>query len=43
MRVGEVLKLRAMDVQGTKLILVEPKSKREGEVVFIPQKVADRL
>ncbi|MEW5736463.1 MAG: site-specific integrase [Thermodesulfobacteriota bacterium] len=43
MRVGEVLKLRAKDVQGTKLNLVAPKSKREGEVVFIPKKVADRL
>jgi len=43
MRIGEVLKLRGMDAQGTKLNLVAPKSKREGEVVFIPQKVADRL
>lgn len=43
MRVGEVLKLRAKDIQRTRLNLVAPKSKREGEVVFIPKKVGDRL
>jgi integrase/recombinase XerD len=43
MRIGEVLKLRMKDLQGRKLILYEPKSGKEQEVVFIPQKVADRL
>lgn len=43
MRVGEVLKLTPKDVQDRKLILREPKSGRQAEVVFIPQKVADRL
>jgi integrase len=43
MRIGEVLKLRSNDVQGRKLILREPKSGREREFVYIPQKVADRL
>jgi len=43
MRVGEVLKLRLKDIQDRKLILCEPKSGREHEVVFIPRKVADRL
>ena len=43
MRIGEVLKLTAGDVQDRKLYLREPKSGREAEVVFIPQKVASRL
>ncbi len=43
MRVGEVLKLRAKDVNERRLHLVSPKSGRQSEVVFIPQKVADRL
>ena len=43
MRVGEVLKLRPMDVHDRKLTLRDPKSGKEREHVFIPQKVADRL
>jgi len=43
MRIGEVLKLRAMDVEDCKLFLINPKSGRQHEVVFIPKKVADRL
>ncbi|MFH1166012.1 MAG: site-specific integrase [Pseudomonadota bacterium] len=43
MRIGEVLKLRAMDVDDQKLLLITPKSGRQSEVVFIPKKVADRL
>ncbi|MFN2127130.1 MAG: tyrosine-type recombinase/integrase, partial [Anaerolineales bacterium] len=43
MRIGEVLKLRLIDIQDRKLILREPKSGKEHEIVFIPQKVADRL
>jgi len=43
MRIGEVLKLTANDLQDRKLTLREPKSGREREVVFIPQKVAERL
>ncbi len=43
MRIGEVLKLRAMDVEDCKLFLINPKSGRQNEVVFIPKKVADRL
>ncbi len=43
MRIGEVLNLRSEDMDGRKLILTDPKSGREAEVVFIPQKVADRL
>jgi integrase len=43
MRVGEVLKIRPMEIQDRKITLSGPKSGKESEVVFIPQKVADRL
>ena len=43
MRIGEVLKLRAMDVDERKLLVKDPKSGRQFEVVFIPQKIADWL
>lgn len=44
LRVGEVLKLTKADVQGgRKLILRNPKSGKDREYGFIPQKVADRL
>jgi len=43
MRISEVLKLTPRDVEDRKLILREPKSGRETEVVFIPRKMADRL
>jgi integrase/recombinase XerD len=43
MRVGEVLKITPRDIEERKLILTDPKSGKEAEVVFIPQKVADRL
>ena len=43
MRIGEVLKLRPIDVKDRKITLPDPKSGKEFELVFIPQKVADRL
>jgi integrase/recombinase XerD len=43
LRVSEALKLTPRDVEDRRLILREPKSGREEEVVFIPQKVAERL
>ena len=43
MRISEVLKLTPNDVEGRKLNLIDPKSGKETEVVFVPQKVADRL
>ncbi len=43
MRIGEVLKLTLGDIQDRKLVLQEPKSGKQREFVFIPQKVADRL
>ena len=42
MRIGEVLKLTPNDIAERKLLLREPKSGRDVEIVFIPQKVADR-
>jgi integrase/recombinase XerD len=43
MRIGEVLKLRPMDINDRKLTLRGPKSGNEQEHVFIPQKLAERL
>ncbi len=43
MRIGEVLKLRVIDVDERKLFLIDPKSGRQNEIVFIPQKVSVRL
>ena len=43
MRVGEVLKLTHNDIYGRKLILRDPKSGKEHEIVFIPKRVAERL
>lgn len=42
MRFGEVLKLRLKDLQAQKLVLEALKSGKEQEIVFIPQKVAER-
>ena len=43
MRVGEVLKLTPQDIEDRKVIIRDPKSGKEAEVAFLPQKVADRL
>jgi integrase/recombinase XerD len=43
MRVGEVLKLTAVDVDDQKLTIRNPKSGKISEIVFIPKKLADRL
>ena len=43
MRIGEVLKLTPSDVVERKLLVRDPRSGREAEIIFIPQKVADRL
>jgi integrase len=43
MRVGEVLKLTPEDIEERKVIIRDPKSGKETEVVFLPQRVADRL
>jgi len=36
MRVGEVLQLTPMDVEGRKAIIRDPKSGRDAEAVFLP-------
>lgn len=43
MRISEVLGLRPIDIDDQKLLLHEPKSGREREVVFIPRKISRRL
>jgi integrase len=43
MRIGEVVKLRPVDILERKLIIRDPKSGKESEAVFIPQKLLDRL
>jgi len=43
MRIGEVLKIVPADVSERKILLREPKSGRQHEIIFIPQKIADRL
>ena len=43
MRIGEVLKLKAMDIEDRKAIIRDPKSGRAAEAAFLPQKGADRL
>ena len=43
MRISEVLSLQPADVENRKLLLRTPKSGREQEVVFIPQKLSTKL
>ena len=43
MRIGEVLSLKGEDIQDQRVYLVNPKSGKESELVFLPQKVAERL
>ena len=43
MRIGEVLKIRPVDVKDRKITLADPKSGRESDIVYIPQKIASRL
>jgi integrase/recombinase XerD len=43
MRISEVLQLTPNDIEDRRLTLRNPKSGKEREIVFIPQKVADRL
>jgi site-specific recombinase XerD len=43
MRIGEVLKLTPMDIEDRKLTIQDPKSGKESETFFLPNKVANRL
>jgi integrase len=42
-RIGEVLKITPRDIDDRRLIIKEPKIRKETEIVFIPQKLALRL
>jgi len=43
MRISEVLNIKPRDVEERKIVITEPKSGKETEVVFMPQKTAHRL
>lgn len=43
MRIGEVLKLTPSDIDGGRISIQAPKSGRQTEVAFVPQKLAHRL
>ena len=43
MCIGEVLKLTFMDIENRKAIIRDPKSGKETEVAFLPQKVVGQL
>lgn len=43
LRIGEVLKLRVQDISDRKLILQNPKSRKDEETAFMPALVAKRL
>lgn len=43
MRISEVLKIRPMDIDGRKITLESPKSGRHHEVVYISQKLVDKI
>ncbi|NIM98115.1 MAG: tyrosine-type recombinase/integrase [candidate division Zixibacteria bacterium] len=42
-RIGEVLGIRVKDIEGRRIIVKNPKSGRENEVIFMPEQVANRL
>ena len=42
-RIGEVLKIRKKDIDGRKIIVHNPKSGKETEIIFMPEQVANRL
>ena len=43
MRISEVLKLTPSDIDGRKLTLRHPKSGRDKEIVYVPQRLCNRL
>ena len=42
-RIGEVLNIRVNDIEGRKIIVRNPKSGKENEILFMPEQVANRL
>lgn len=43
LRIGEVLKLRASDISGRKLLIRSPKSGKDAEMAFMPEHIAARM
>ena len=43
MRIKEVLKIKSQNIEGRKIKLLEPKSGKESETVYIPQKLSNRI
>ncbi len=43
LRIGEVLKLRASDLSGRKILIEDPKSGRDAEIAFMPEHISARL
>ena len=43
MRISEVLKIKPMDIDGRKITLEAPKSGRQQEIVYISQKLSDKI
>lgn len=42
-KIGEVLAIRVKDIDGRKIIVYNPKSGKEAEVIFMPEPVSNRL
>lgn len=42
-RIGEVLHIRVKDVDGRKITIINPKSGKDMELIFMPEQVANRL
>jgi integrase len=43
LRIGELLTLKVSDVSDRKLIIRDPKSRKDSEVAFMPEQIANRL
>jgi len=43
LRIGELLKLKVSDVSDRKLTIRDPKSRKDSEVAFMPEQIANRL
>jgi integrase len=43
LRIGELLKLKVSNVSDRKLTIIEPKSRKDSEVAFMPEQIANRL
>ena len=42
-RIGEVLKIRVKDIDGRRIIVRDPKSGKDSEIIFMPEQIANRL